>query len=98
MFSSLFQQITDYNRSQTTPIPSHETYIEIPNLRLTILTLTPILAPHEFQLFVLGQIFLHGIVDSLDQHVLKAGSLEYVSHCRRMAKRVDGPSHFRLHL
>ena len=50
------------------------------------------LPPHELQLRVLGQVFLDGVVNPLDQHAVKVGPLQQVCHGGRVAKRVDGPT------
>ena len=52
----------------------------------------PVLSPAELKGLLFGEVFLHTVVGSLDQHVVKAGPLEDVGRGRRHPKRVNGPA------
>ena len=40
-----------------------------------MMNLTPVLSPEELEVFVLGQVFLDGVVSPLDEHRVKSDSL-----------------------
>lgn len=43
-------------------------------------TLTPALSPQKLQRLLLGKVLLHGVVNALDDHVMKARPLQYIGH------------------